>query len=197
MKEYCLRREKWPRQERRAGKSTTDMVSTSTVVHGRRANPRQADTRWRLPAAGRRPARTVHAEQRGIDPDGRGRRNPGKRLPGASWPGRTPLSGSRCAAVHRMRVGGCPGVADRALNGEARWRTAAEVMAPVGPELAPYEPPRRCFVVDERHVGAEDLPGANLMKAVPGLDRAIRRGTWCGWRGRPVEWLRDPRMTRG
>ena len=41
----------------------------------------QPTTRWRLPAAGWRPARTVHAEHRGVDPDGRGRRNPGKRLP--------------------------------------------------------------------------------------------------------------------
>ena len=47
-------------------------------------------------------------------------------------------------------------------NGEARWRAAVEVgelIAPVGPELAPYQPSQRYHVVDERHVGAEDLPG--------------------------------------
>ena len=65
-------------------------------------------------------------------------------------------------------------------NGKARWRVAAEVIAPVGSRLAPYQPPRCCFVVDERHVGAEDLPGADLMKAVSGLEQSTRRGTWCG-----------------
>ena len=52
-------------------------------------------------------------------------------------------------------------------------------------------------VVDERHVGAEDLPGAGLMKAVPGLEQSHTPGDLVRVAGRPVEWLRDPRMTRG
>ena len=65
-------------------------------------------------------------------------------------------------------------------NGDARWRAALEVgelIAPVGPELASYQPSQRYIVVDERHVGTEDLPGRNLMRAVLGLDRAARRKT--------------------
>ena len=51
-------------------------------------------------------------------------------------------------------------------NGDARWRAAMEVgelIAPVGPWLEPYQPSQRYIVVDERHVGAEDLPGRNLL----------------------------------
>ena len=57
-------------------------------------------------------------------------------------------------------------------NGEARWRAAVEVgelIAPVGPELAPYQPSQRYVVVDERHVGTEDLPGRNLMACGVGV----------------------------
>ena len=60
-------------------------------------------------------------------------------------------------------------------TGEARWRAAVEVgelIAPVGPELGPYQPSQRYLVVDERHVGAEDLPGRNLMGAVLGLEQS-------------------------
>ena len=131
-----------------------------------------------------------------VEADGRGRRNPGKRLPGASWPGRAPCPGAGAQQCTGCGWAVAAGAADLALNGEARWR-AAEVMAPVGPGLAPYQPPRRCFVVDERHVGAEDLPGANLMKAVPGLEQSHTPGDLVRVAGRPVEWLRDPRMTRG
>ena len=60
-------------------------------------------------------------------------------------------------------------------NGEARWKAAVEVgelIAPVGPWLKPYQPSQRYIVVDERHVGAEDLPASNLMAAVLGLERS-------------------------
>ena len=81
-------------------------------------------------------------------------------------------------------------------NGEARWRAAVEVgelIAPVGPELAPYQPSQRYYVVDERHVGAEDLPASNLMAAVLGLEQSRTPGDVVRVAGRLVEWLRDPR----
>ena len=52
---------------------------------------------------------------------------------------------------------------------------------------------QRYIAVDERHVGAEDLPGANLMRAVLGLEQsrtpqdAMRVAGWL------AEWLRGPR----
>ena len=81
-------------------------------------------------------------------------------------------------------------------NGEARWKAAVEVgelIAPVGPELAPYQPSQRFIVVDERHVGAEDLPGRNLMAAVLGLEQSRTPDGLLRVAGRLVEWLRDPR----
>ena len=79
-------------------------------------------------------------------------------------------------------------------NGEARWRAAMEVgelIAPVGPELGPYQPSQRYLVVDERHVGAEDLPEGNLMGAVLGLEQSRGPADLVRVVGRLVEWLRD------
>ena len=79
-------------------------------------------------------------------------------------------------------------------NGEARWRAAVEVgelIAPVGPELAPYQPSQRYVVVDERHVGVEDLPASNLMSAVLGLEQSRTPDDLVRVAGRLVEWLRD------
>ena len=80
-------------------------------------------------------------------------------------------------------------------TGEARWRAAVEVgelIAPVGPELAPYQPSQRYLVVDERHEGAEDLPEGNLMAAVLGLEQSRGPGDLVRVVGLLVEWLRDP-----
>ncbi len=74
------------------------------------------------------------------------------------------------------------------------WRAAVEVgelIAPVGPELGPYQPSQRYLVVDERHVGAEDLPGRNLMGAVLGLEQSRGPADLVRVVGRLVEWLRD------
>ena len=81
-------------------------------------------------------------------------------------------------------------------NGEARWRAALEVgelIAPVGPWLEPYQPSQRYVVVDERHVGAEDLPGRNLMRAVLGLEQSRTPEDVMGVAGLLAQWLRDPR----
>ena len=64
---------------------------------------------------------------------------------------------------------------------------------PVGPELAPYQPSQRYVVVDERHVGAEDLPGVNLMRAVLGLEQSRTPEDVVRVAGLLAEWLRDPR----
>ena len=80
-------------------------------------------------------------------------------------------------------------------TGEGRWRAAVEVgelIAPVGPELAPYQPSQRYLVVDERHEGAEDLPEGNLMAAVLGLEQSRGPGDLVRVVGLLVEWLRDP-----
>ena len=79
-------------------------------------------------------------------------------------------------------------------NGEARWKAAVEVgelIAPVGPWLKPYQPSQRYVVVDERHVGVEDLPASNLMAAVLGLEQSRTPGDLVRVAGRLVEWLRD------
>ena len=81
-------------------------------------------------------------------------------------------------------------------NGDARWKAAVEVgelIAPVGPELAPYQPSQRYVVVDERHVGAEDLPVRNLMGAVLGLEQSRTPEDVVRVAGLLAEWLRDPR----
>lgn len=60
-------------------------------------------------------------------------------------------------------------------NGESAWRAAPEVgdlIAPVGPSLAPYQPTQRYCVVDERHLGEDDLPSGNVMRAVVRLEQS-------------------------
>ena len=60
-------------------------------------------------------------------------------------------------------------------NGARAWRAAREVgelIAPVGPGLAPYQPSQRYCVVDERRLGEDDLPSGNLMTAIVQLERS-------------------------
>ena len=81
-------------------------------------------------------------------------------------------------------------------NGEARWGAAVEMgelIAPVGPWLAPYQPSQRYLVVDERRVGADDLPGRNLMAAVSGLERSRGPEDLLRVAEQLAQWLRDPR----
>ncbi|MDE2904637.1 MAG: Rpn family recombination-promoting nuclease/putative transposase [Acidobacteriota bacterium] len=59
-------------------------------------------------------------------------------------------------------------------NGARPWRAAremGELIAAVGPELAPYQPAQRYHVVDERHLAEDDLPSGNLMTSVVQLER--------------------------
>ena len=60
-------------------------------------------------------------------------------------------------------------------NGDEPWQSPlqmGELIAPVGPLLAPYQPAQRYFVLDERRVAADDLPSRNRMSAVVGLEQS-------------------------
>ena len=60
-------------------------------------------------------------------------------------------------------------------NGARPWRAACEMrelIAAVGPELAPYQPAQRYHMVDERHLAEDDLPSGNLMTSVVQLERS-------------------------
>ena len=58
-----------------------------------------------------------------------------------------------------------------------------------GPWLKPYQPSQRYIVVDERHVGAEDLPG----RAVLGLEQSRTPRDVMGVAALLAKRLRDPR----
>ena len=69
-------------------------------------------------------------------------------------------------------------------NGAARWQAAGEVgelVQPVDEELVPYRPSQRYHVLDERHVGEEDLPQPNLVTVVVDWRGSQRRRTLSGW----------------
>ena len=60
-------------------------------------------------------------------------------------------------------------------NGAAPWRAprdVGELIAPVSPSLAPYQPAQRYVVLDERRVRSDDAPEDNLMAAVAGLEQS-------------------------
>ena len=60
-------------------------------------------------------------------------------------------------------------------NGTAPWRAAREVselIAPVPPSLAPYQPAQSYVVVDERRVRSDDAAEGNLMAAVAALEQS-------------------------
>lgn len=81
-------------------------------------------------------------------------------------------------------------------NGAARWKAAVEVrelISPVGPSLAPYQPSQRYLVLDERHVGDDALPRGNLMAAVIGLEQSRSPADLVRVVDVLRERLRDPR----
>ena len=60
-------------------------------------------------------------------------------------------------------------------NGARPWRAAREMrelIAAVGPDLAPCQPALRYHVVDERHLAQDGLPGDNLMSSVVQLEQS-------------------------
>ncbi len=63
-------------------------------------------------------------------------------------------------------------------NGATPWRAARDVgdlIAPVGPSLAPYQPSPRYVLLDERHVRDHDVPEQNLMAALVALEQSAVR----------------------
>ena len=66
-----------------------------------------------------------------------------------------------------------------------------------GAGVGAYQPSQRYLAVDERHVGAEDLPVRNLMAAVVGLEQSRTPADLVQVAGRLVEWFAGPAWTRG
>ena len=80
-------------------------------------------------------------------------------------------------------------------NGAAPWKAAGEVgelVQPVDGELVPYRPSQRYHVLDERHVGDEDLPRRNLVTAVVRLERIATPLDLVRVVEMLREWLRSP-----
>ena len=80
-------------------------------------------------------------------------------------------------------------------NGGARWTAPLEVgelIAPVGPSLAPYQPAQRYHVLDERHVGSDDLPTRNLMSAVISLEQSRSLADVVRAMDVLREWIQEP-----
>ena len=81
-------------------------------------------------------------------------------------------------------------------NGAARWAAALEMrelISPVGPSLSPYQPSQRYLLLDERHVGEDDLPSRNLMTAVVGLEQSRSSADLVQVVDALREWLGDSR----
>lgn len=60
-------------------------------------------------------------------------------------------------------------------NGDSPWRAAVEVgdlITPVSPALARYQPAQRYVLLDERHVRSDDALEGNLMGAVVALEQS-------------------------
>ena len=78
-------------------------------------------------------------------------------------------------------------------NGTGRWTAAVEVTELLGPaeaSLAPYQPSQRYLVVDEQHLGADDLPSHNLMTAVVRLEQSRSQADLVGVLQALREWQR-------
>ena len=97
-------------------------------------------------------------------------------------------------------------------NGAAPWRAprdVGELIAPVSPSLAPYQPAQRYVVLDERRVRSDDAPEGNVMAVVAALEQsrlpedlrrvlaALQQRVWAPGDPppAPVYTLEDVRMT--
>ena len=84
-------------------------------------------------------------------------------------------------------------------NGDEPWESPlqmGELIAPVGPLLAPYQPAQRYFVLDERRVEADDLPSRNRMSAVIGLEQSRSLSDVARVAELLAAWLPDPQVRR-
>ena len=94
------------------------------------------------------------------------------------------------------KVGQLPPVLPVVLyNGEQPWRSAremAELIVPVGPELARYQPSQRYALLDERHVAADDMQLRQLTRAVVLLEQSRTPADLLRLAQRLKEWLASP-----
>ena len=67
------------------------------------------------------------------------------------------------------------------------------LVAPGAPWLAPYQPVQGYFLLDLQRVGADDLPGRNLLRAVAALEQSRSFEDVLRVREALQLWLRDPR----
>ena len=80
-------------------------------------------------------------------------------------------------------------------NGAAPWKAAVEVGAllqPVGGALAPYRPSQRHHLLDERHIGQDDLPWPNLVMVLIRLEQSSSQWDLIPVRGMLRECLPGP-----
>ena len=80
-------------------------------------------------------------------------------------------------------------------NGRARWTVPVDLsrlIAPVGEDLAPYQPSQRYFVLDEGGSKEDDLPRRNLVSAVVRLEHSRSPAEVKRVVDALVEWLRGP-----
>ena len=68
-----------------------------------------------------------------------------------------------------------------------------ELIAPSGPWLAPFQPAQRYHLLDLQRVAADDLPRANLLRAVAGLEQSRSLEDMLEVVEALQHWLRDPR----
>ena len=80
-------------------------------------------------------------------------------------------------------------------NGETPWqavREVSELVQPVDEALTPYQPVQRHYVLDERHIEADDLPSRNLVTAVVRLERSRSESDLIRVSEMVAECLRSP-----
>ena len=81
-------------------------------------------------------------------------------------------------------------------NGAGPWTAAremGELIAPSGPWLAPFQPAERYHLLDLKRVPTDDLPRANLLRAVAGLEQSRSPKDLLRVVEALQRWLRDPR----
>ena len=79
-------------------------------------------------------------------------------------------------------------------NGRPRWSApveAADLIAPAGEALAPFQPSQRYFLLDEGRWGEDDLPRRNLAAALIALENSDSAERLSELLAALSEWLRD------
>ena len=80
-------------------------------------------------------------------------------------------------------------------NGRPRWTApveAADLIAPAGEALARFQPSQRCFLLDERRWGEDDLLRRNLVSALAALENSRSAEELPALLAALSDWLRGP-----